>query len=143
MARPSKLTAEVQSVIVAALEGGNSRASAAAVAGINVSTLQRWMRRGERAEGRTDRKFREFCMAIKKAEATCERRCLDLISSAAEAGRWQAAAWILERRWPESWGRRRAEASPQNEEIVVDLVKPTTIEDFLHLVQIEDERAEG
>ena len=121
MGRPTKLTDEVQATIVAALEGGCTRSAAAGAAGIDPSTLQRWVRRGERADGR-DKRFRLFCMAIKKAESMCDMRCLELINAAASEGRWQAAAWILERRWPQSWGRRRVEGPDTTQEIIVDLV---------------------
>ena len=117
MARPSKLTDDVQATLIKALEGGNTRASAAASAGISASTLHRWMRRGETD---TTGPFRELWYAIKRAEAVCQIRCLDLIAAAAAEGRWQAAAWILERRWPESWSRRAVEQD-RTEEIVVEL----------------------
>lgn len=118
MGRPSKLTRTVQARIVEALEGGNTRRAAAAAAGVDASTMRRWMKRGE--DGDTD--FRAFCAAVKKAESVCQKRCLDLINSAAAAGKWQAAAWVLERRWPESWARRAGEKVTPDEEIVVNLV---------------------
>jgi hypothetical protein len=35
-------------------------------------------------------------------------RAARAVRAAAEAGCWQAAAWRLERRWPERWSRTRA-----------------------------------
>jgi hypothetical protein len=40
---------------------------------------------------------------------TPRRGEVGLILQAARSGTWSAAAWLLERRWPERWGRRRAE----------------------------------
>jgi hypothetical protein len=37
---------------------------------------------------------------------TWTRLRFDRIRSAAEQGQWQAAAWLLERRWPSEFGRR-------------------------------------
>lgn len=43
--------------------------------------------------------------AIDLAEAEMMRRCLGIIDKAAIDGNWQAAAWKLERRWPEHFAR--------------------------------------
>jgi hypothetical protein len=52
------------------------------------------------------------------AEATREERLLALVAHAARTN-WRAAAWILDRRWPERWGRqprsRPVEVPPQSE----------------------------
>ena len=48
--RPSKLTPEVQEKLVQALGIGNTRTQAAAYAGIDSSTLWRWMARGRTEE---------------------------------------------------------------------------------------------
>jgi transposase len=90
--RPTKLTPEVQERIVTALRAGNYRETASRHAGISYMTFRRWEMKGE---------------AIKKAEADAEVRDLELISKAAEE-QWQAAAWKLERKYPQRWGRRDA-----------------------------------
>jgi transposase len=95
MARPTKYSPERQQAIVAALQAGNTRTAAAAQAGISLDTFERWMDR-----------FAEFCGAIKKAEADAEIHFAEQIEKAATDGSWQAAAWWLERRRPEAWGRR-------------------------------------
>ena len=49
------------------------------------------------------------------AEVTSRRRRPEevqlerLVSAAATGGDWRAAAWLLERRWPERWARLRLE----------------------------------
>ena len=74
----------------------------------------------------------EFSDAIKKAMAMAEVHDLELIQRAAKAGHWQAAAWRLERRYPQKWGRRiRAEISEPDDKPIqpgtemVDLEKLT------------------
>ena len=108
MARPTKLTAEVRERIARAVRLGASYEHAALAGGIDYSTLRRWLLKGERARSGT---FREFCEALKSAEGTAVVMWLARIEQAASDGRWQAAAWKLERRYPETYGRRRHEVT--------------------------------
>jgi hypothetical protein len=115
MARPIKLTPEVQQKIVEAIKMGNYIETAAAYAGISKNTLYDWMKRGAREKDRiagTNRKpkateapFVEFSDAVEKALAAAEIRDVMLIGKAAET-QWQAAAWRLERKFPDRWGRK-------------------------------------
>lgn len=101
--RPVKLSDTVQHTIVAALSVGATHEHAALSAGVSYRTFRRWMARGETA---TRGQFWQFCQAVKNAEANAAVRWLALIEKAANEGTWQAAAWKLERRYPELWGRR-------------------------------------
>ena len=47
----------------------------------------------------------EFFEAIKKAEAQAEARNVAVIQTAARDS-WQAAAWWLERKYPQEWGKK-------------------------------------
>jgi transposase len=109
--RPISLTPEVQAVIIAAIQKGNYRRTAAAKAGVCERTLYNWEERGEAGE----EPFREFLQALKTAEAKAEAMLLEEIRTAQGAipgpgGRgpdlWQSKAWILERRWPKRWAQR-------------------------------------
>lgn len=121
MGRPTKLNYKVQEKIVQAIKAGNYIETAAAYAGINKSTLYDWLRRGEREKQRVEKNPRyrirksekpyvEFSDAVEKALAEAEVRDVLLISKAAEE-QWQAAAWRLERKFPDRWGRRVIEHS--------------------------------
>jgi transposase len=55
----------------------------------------------------------EFATAIKEAEAAAEQGFLGRILKHTEK-QWTAAAWMLERRWPERWAKR---------EVVIDTTK--------------------
>ena len=107
--RPTKLNPTVQQRVCDAIRSGNWMETAAAFAGIDRSTLQRWFRRGEQAPKGI---YRDFATAVQKATADAEARDVALIGKAAGEGNWQAAAWRLERRFPERWGRKdRIEAT--------------------------------
>jgi hypothetical protein len=102
VARPEKLTPEVQQKIVDSLRMGNYIETASAYAGINKTTLYDWLKRGAR-ENRG--KYRVFSNAVEKAMAEAEMRDVALIAQAAKEN-WQAAAWRLERKYPARWGRK-------------------------------------
>jgi len=80
---------------LSALSAGNTRQAACFYAGISDETLANWMRRSL-----------EFLERVKKAEADAEVRMVAQVARAAQEGTWQAAAWWLERRRPEDYGRR-------------------------------------
>lgn len=103
MGRPSKLTPESAKKIVDAIAAGNYLEVAAAHGGVVYSTLNEWMKKGERA---TTGDYREFYESVKRAEADAEMLRIARISKAGSEGNWTADAWYLERRYPDRWGRR-------------------------------------
>ncbi len=102
MARRTKLTPDTKEDIVKALKAGNSRRDSALYAGIAESTFYGWMERGRAGEPL----YMEFLEAVEKAEAQSVVRNVAIIQRAAEET-WQAAAWWLERKRPDDWGRRQ------------------------------------
>lgn len=97
-----KLTPERQTTICDLVRAGNDLSVAAACAGISRSTLFGWLRHGEAEESGV---YRDFTDALRQAEAEAEAEMLTRIRTAA-LDTWQAAAWYLERRHPDRWGRR-------------------------------------
>jgi hypothetical protein len=97
MGRPSKLTHETASLIVNAVRAGLTSGLACDVAGITPRTFQRWMA-SKRPE---HRQLRE---AVARARAGCEADLVARTTLAAHKGSWRAAAWLLERHYPERWG---------------------------------------
>ena len=125
MPRPTKLTDELQQKIVTAIQAGNYAKIAAEMNGIGETTFYRWMEMG--AEDDAKPEFREFRESIKRAEAVAEVVAIARIRQAADNGTWQAAAWYLERKYGERWGRNdklRQEISGPNGKPV-----PITIEE--------------
>jgi hypothetical protein len=121
--RPSKLTEDVQNKIVQAIQSGNWLETASAYAGVDASTVRRWMAKGEGEDA--EEPYRAFCAAIKQARAQAEIRAVALIQKAAQDGTWQASAWYLERSHPDRWGRKRleitgADSQPVRVEVDVD-----------------------
>ena len=102
--RPTKLTPELQEKIVTAVRGGNYIETAAAYAGVSKDTLYAWLKRGARAT-HPNSPYRRFSDAIEKALAEAEMRDVLIIGKAAEE-QWQAAAWRLERKFADRWGRQ-------------------------------------
>jgi transposase-like protein len=120
MGRPTKLTADLKERLIGALRSGAPNETAAGFAGIAESTFYAWLARAQEdlknnPEIATD--YTEFQEAVEKAQAEAELEKLLIINAAAKgkpttegapgtAGQWQAAAWFLERRHPERYGRR-------------------------------------
>ena len=50
--------------------------------------------------------FAAFLTTLKRAEGAGVERALRVIREASESGTWQAAAWLVERRYPADYGRR-------------------------------------
>ncbi len=114
MARPSKLTPAVRARLLEASRLGLTRKLAAAYAGVDVSTVYRYLEKGRKARRG---QFREFYDAVKRAESEGAAESMQVIGDAARGsktvvqcpecesdvelvrpGQWTAAAWILERR---------------------------------------------
>jgi transposase len=117
--RPTKLTPETVKKLCVAIQQGATYALACKYAGISYDTFNDWKRRGAEEEARRQNprvqegtaawtegeEFIQFLQAIQKAEGDAALGWLLKIELAATAGHWQAAAWKLERRYPQEYGR--------------------------------------
>lgn len=99
MGRPSKATEARIEALLAALRAGSTREAAAAHAGIDRTTLFRWLARDAGLRAR-----------VEKAETDMEVRCVAGILQAGGED-WRALAWVLERRRPKAFGRAAAIAA--------------------------------
>jgi hypothetical protein len=108
--RKSKLTPEVTKIILETLRVGATFEAAAGRAGVDVSTIHHWRRSGkaEDGEGKLEKtpELVEFALAVDRAIAEAETRLVGLVNRAAPK-QWQAAAWILERRWAGQYGSKQ------------------------------------
>ena len=90
----TKYNDEIVDNLIKYIEAGNYIETACDAVGISKQTFYRWQ------EEKSD-----FSDAIKKAESKAITRNLLLIQNAAKKS-WQAAAWFLERKDYERWGRK-------------------------------------
>ena len=99
--RKTKLTPTLQDDIVKRIRAGNYIKVSCRAVGISTSTYFDWLKKGEKGTP----PYSEFLYSIKKAEAEAQVNFVAVIARAAPES-WQAAAWWLERRFPDLWGRR-------------------------------------
>lgn len=106
-ARPDKhaLTPYVQEIILDLLKKGNFLSTACRASGITMRCLQYW-RKGLRDGDKYCEQYRDFLEKVEQAIACSEADYLSEVEKAAKSGQWQAAAWILERRFTGNWGRK-------------------------------------
>lgn len=89
-----RITTDQTDKLIAGLRLGMTRRSAAAHAGMHFTTLYRMMERDA-----------TLATLIEKAEAEAKGTYEAVIAKAADKN-WTAAAWWLERRHPDEYGRR-------------------------------------
>ena len=124
MGRPAKINnPQVTERLCRAIALGSTYEMACRAAGIAYQTLRNYVRRAEQdeANGIEDSPYLSLLDALQKAEGEAVERWLAVIERAARGERrvnpktgeeeivvhpqWQAAAWKLERRYPQTYGR--------------------------------------
>ena len=109
------LTDGLRELIVRHLESGTTLAVAAQAAGVTRRTLRNWLAAGEEAEAAAELRqlndreqaYLDLREAAEEARARAQVRALASIQRAGLDGSWQAAAWFLERVFPEEFSARR------------------------------------
>lgn len=99
--RPTKLTEAVADDLVVLLVAGVPVEVAARAVNVSRRTLDRWLRQNELRE----RVEQARAAGPQSPEAVSEARLVVMLARAAQFD-WKAAAWWLERRWPERWALR-------------------------------------
>lgn len=114
---PVKLTKRTSDKICGMIRLGNYVETAAAYGNISKQTFYNWMRAGAKEEELREKgnpktpgtdAYVKFVHDIEMALAESETRDVAVIHRASST-QWQAAAWRLERRFPQRWGRKRTE----------------------------------
>jgi hypothetical protein len=130
--RPTKLNKGVTAKILKELERGAPIEAAGPLAGIGRRTFYDWMYRGARALADAEagkevpdeeRPFMEFYTAVEQVRSEWETRQLEGIEEAGKTGPqyWTARAWLLERRFPDKYGRRDRMDHRHRHELVIGL----------------------
>lgn len=86
-----KYSSEIASEICQYVQDGSTQRDSAIMSGISEETFYTWRKNKS-----------EFSESLKKAHAEHKKTLLATITSATEKS-WQAAAWILERRYKEDY----------------------------------------
>lgn len=107
--RPIKLTPELHERLVSRIAAGAYKQHAALECGIADKTIHNWIHRGEQGE----EPFATFLRDIRKAEGQAIYDALSIINACARAGNWKAAAWKLERKYPDQFGQSRFDSKVQ------------------------------
>jgi hypothetical protein len=102
----------VKEKFLTALAKGASYCIACGYAGISYNTLRRWMKAAEaiadlfeeQIETHPDRVYFDFYCDVRRVESYAALKWLEKIDEASQF-HWQAAAWKLERRHPNDYGR--------------------------------------
>lgn len=120
MAHPSSYTEELAAELIGYLTGGLYIATACELAGISRQTFYNWKRRAEAGE----EPFAAFMRRCNQASAKAEARLSTHIEKKA-ADDWRAAAWKLERRFPERYAEHKINRVQLSHELekTLDLVR--------------------
>lgn len=94
LGRPTKYTPERVELILTYLRQGNTRKTAGRASGISHETFSQWLR-----------EHPDFSEQVTQAEQEAVAKAVEMVLSAAFKGQWGAAAWWLERRHPQEWGK--------------------------------------
>ena len=97
--RTRKLTRETIDELSKYVSGGLTNKDACAIVGIHPSSLYKWLQ-----EPRSGLEVDLFD-ALENARAQRKAVMIQTITSAARSGTWQAAAWWLERVYPEEFAK--------------------------------------
>jgi transposase len=103
--RPPKLTTEMIEQFCDLLIQGQAIAKAAILTGISESTIYRWLAVGKK-EG-AEVIYAELVERVSEAIECSEFELLQRMRKAGEKpDHWRATAWMLERRFPEKYGKK-------------------------------------
>jgi transposase len=116
--------------ILHALAKGATYKLACGYAGITVATFYEWMKKGkplvemreEDVADHPDKVYYELYCDVRRYESYAAIKWLEKIDAAATV-HWQAAAWKLERRYPQEYGKRERENFEEDEDTTLDKAK--------------------
>lgn len=107
--RPTKFTRETVDRLLAAIRAGLPYHLAAEAAGISETTFYEWQR-GQFPRGADKQLKAQFSEELTRARGGSAARLISIINQAAPQD-WRAAAWILERRFRQEFGKQTLEVT--------------------------------
>lgn len=121
MGTPLKLDDQLAERFCDYLKAGLSYDDAASACSITRQSVANWVKRGRQDDAVEP--FRSFALKVEQARASYRAALVQRINKGADTD-WKAAAWMLERHAPKSYGRQREDTSPTNTTVVA-LVQET------------------
>ena len=119
MTNNGKLTPETTKTICDKIQQGITAKEASITSGITEQTFYNWIQKGKEAKSG---KYFEFFESIKKAEAELKASYEKIVKDAGEKT-WTAAAWYLERKYPDEYGKKADYKLEHTGKLTLDLVK--------------------
>ncbi len=113
--RPRVLTPDLSARICEHVRGGLSLTRAAGLVGTSYVSVNRWLSAGQRqmrreADGallsEDDRFVADFARDVQRAQATWAEKLLGVVRKDVESDGVDSAKWLLERQFPDEFGRR-------------------------------------
>ncbi len=107
-----KLNKRVCETICEGLRKGNYVTTCCRAVGISQRTYYNWKKKGEEGE----EPYATFLQKVDEAEAEGEMAMMEIIHDNAISGNWLSSAWVLERKYPNRFGKReRMELQTDND----------------------------
>ena len=119
---PHKLNKTICDKICEGVLKGNYITTVCQSVGINRNTYYNWKKKGEQGI----EPYKQFYDRVTEAEAQAEMDILNVIyTNAIDQGNWLSSAWILERKYPNRFGKREqmALATDNNFELKISSAK--------------------
>lgn len=113
----TKLTKELCDEICKYIEMGNYISRCCEAVGISPSTYHTWKKKGEKGI----EPYASFLERVTKVEAKAEIVHTGIIHDVAESGNWLASAWLLERKYPNRFGKREQMALNTDKEFKLEI----------------------
>ncbi len=111
MGRSPKWGPEVKDGILEMIEEGNTQRCAFTAYGVPEQTFYSWMEKSE------------FSEQVKKAEGKSQASLVKIIKTTAKRN-WFAAAWLLERKWPNEYGLQHRLVGDPGQPIPIKIIPP-------------------
>ena len=107
-----KLNKKVCEVICEGLRKGNYVTTCCRAVGIDKKTFYNWKNKGKKGI----EPYATFLKRVDEAEAEGEMLMMEVIHDNAVSGNWLSSAWVLERKYPNRFGKReRMELQTDND----------------------------
>lgn len=114
----TKLTKELCDEICSYIEMGNYITRCCQAVGIHPTTYRTWKKKGEKGI----EPYASFLKRVEKVEAKAEIVHTGVIHNVAtEQGNWLASAWLLERKYPNRFGKREQMALNTDKEFKLEI----------------------